>query len=567
MKTCLLIFVLGLAFPLLSGNKIVWEEHSFKADTSEEQVTAQRGRMTVKENRERSDSRDIELGFIRFKSTAAKPGSPIVYLAGGPGGSGSFTARGSRFGLFMKMREAGDVIAFDQRGTGLSTRIEPCDKSWSYPNDQPLARAKLIAFQEENARACNAFWKEKGVDLNGYNTLESARDLDALRRALGVEKISLWGISYGSHLGLAYARYFPDHLDKLLLAGIEGPDHTIKLPRDTQNLMEAIDVMAAREGFHFLDNVQTVLNRLEREPATIEMVDPRLGTALKLTIGKFDVQMATSGYLRGPDSFKVLPTFFQAMAGGDFSVMAARLMDGRSGRIRGMSAAMDGASYASPQRLAAIAEQEKSTVLGGAINYPGYATFARGLDINDLGSVFRGPLRSSAPTLFISGTLDGRTSVNNALELLPDFSNAHHLIIEGAGHSDPLFLSSPEIADIMLRFMRGGDMEDRRIVLPPISFKLRKSISLSTEQLARYVGTYQLEKGADIVIAAGTDHLIVDVTGMGIFKFYPSSAQEFFMREAEVTMAFTLDKTGGVERIEVNIQGAVMKAKPREVLP
>src|SRR5262249_23707802 len=53
----------------------------------------------------------IELAFVRFRSTSPRPGAPIVYLAGGPGGSGIATARGSRFPLFMAMRALGDVIA------------------------------------------------------------------------------------------------------------------------------------------------------------------------------------------------------------------------------------------------------------------------------------------------------------------------------------------------------------------------------------------------------------------------------------------------------------------------
>jgi pimeloyl-ACP methyl ester carboxylesterase len=58
----------------------------------------------------------IELAFVRFKSTAKNPGPPIVYLAGGSGGSGIGAARGSRFPLFMALREIADVIAFDQSG-------------------------------------------------------------------------------------------------------------------------------------------------------------------------------------------------------------------------------------------------------------------------------------------------------------------------------------------------------------------------------------------------------------------------------------------------------------------
>jgi hypothetical protein len=70
-----------------------------------QKVDAKLGHLFVPENRRNPNSRLIELVFVRFKSTAQKPGPPIVYLAGGPSGSGIAAARGSRFPLFMAMRE------------------------------------------------------------------------------------------------------------------------------------------------------------------------------------------------------------------------------------------------------------------------------------------------------------------------------------------------------------------------------------------------------------------------------------------------------------------------------
>src|SRR5215510_11785865 len=93
--------------------------YTFEND-KKEKVDAEFGTLLVPENRSNPESNLIELAFVRFKSTAKNPGPPIVYLAGGPGGSGIFTAKGSRFPLFMAFREIADVIAFDQRGTGFS---------------------------------------------------------------------------------------------------------------------------------------------------------------------------------------------------------------------------------------------------------------------------------------------------------------------------------------------------------------------------------------------------------------------------------------------------------------
>ena len=54
--------------------------------------------------------------------------------------------------------------------------------------------------------------------------------------------------------------------------------------------------------------------------------------------------------------------------------------------------------------------------------------------------------------------------------IVPGFPNSTHLIIEGAVHSDPLFLSSPKIKDVMMEFMKGSPVSTTRITLPPMKF-------------------------------------------------------------------------------------------------
>jgi len=179
----------------------------------------------------------LDLRFVRFKSTNPKPGAPIVYLAGGPGGSGIEAARGKRLELFLALREVGDVIALDQRGTGESNPHPSLSQAWAVPLEVPVDEAGLNAAAESAARTAAKAWSAAGVDLGAFTTLESVGDLEALRRALGSPKLSLWGISYGTHLGLAYLRVHPDRVDRAILAGIEGPDDTWKLPSRAEALL------------------------------------------------------------------------------------------------------------------------------------------------------------------------------------------------------------------------------------------------------------------------------------------------------------------------------------------
>jgi pimeloyl-ACP methyl ester carboxylesterase len=90
-----------------------------------------------------------------------------------------------------------DLIAFDQRGTGLSRPTPMCVNVPPFGADTALTRANLVAFYRTSLTRCFGWWEEKGIDIDGYTTIESAHDLEDLRRALGARKLNLWGISYG----------------------------------------------------------------------------------------------------------------------------------------------------------------------------------------------------------------------------------------------------------------------------------------------------------------------------------------------------------------------------------
>ncbi|HSE33862.1 MAG TPA: alpha/beta hydrolase [Pyrinomonadaceae bacterium] len=204
-----------------------------------EKTPAEFGTLFVPEKRSDPDSNLIEVVFVRFKSTAKTPGPPIVYLAGGPGGSGIDAAAGSRFPMFMALREIGDVIAFDQRGTGYSKPNLGCYERMSIPLDAVPSKEVAIKELGRNAAGCATYWREvQRVDLTGYNTNESADDLEDPRKALGVPKISLVSISYGTHLAFATMRRHPKSISQAILAGTEGPDHTYKLLSNIQKHLE-----------------------------------------------------------------------------------------------------------------------------------------------------------------------------------------------------------------------------------------------------------------------------------------------------------------------------------------
>src|SRR5687767_13988585 len=221
------------------------EEEKFVFETwSKQKIEAFRGSLGVPENRSAERSRTVSLHYVRLPATGSRGGPPIVYLAGGPGGSG-IAAINYRYEMFMAMRQYGDVIALDQRGTGASNIVPRCESTQVVPFARPISDEEYVRYQREALKECLAYWQREGVDLDSYNTVESARDLDALRTHLGSVKIVLWGTSYGSHLALAALKEMPGGIERVVLSSVEGLDQTVKLPGQTDayltRLQQAID--------------------------------------------------------------------------------------------------------------------------------------------------------------------------------------------------------------------------------------------------------------------------------------------------------------------------------------
>jgi pimeloyl-ACP methyl ester carboxylesterase len=431
------------------------------------EVEAERGEFWVPENRADPKSRPIKLVFVRFKSTAAQPGPPLVYLAGGPGGSGIATARGARHPIFLALRAAGDVIAFDQRGTGASNNVPFCaDPPQAGVLD--LTRAPLIASERARFPRCWAFWKGRGVAIDAYNTVESAADLEDLRKVLGAKRLNIWGISYGSHLGLAFVKRYPRSVERIALASLEGLDQTVKLPA-------AVDPVIGRYSQQMLgdDSLVTLMRRVHAklDAAPAEATFTPRGAAAPITVrfDSFGVRMFAGGMIADPYTAAVLPSLYGALDAGGYGPIAQQMYGAFSGGgplgLRGMPEAMDLASGISPARQRLVDEQAKTAVLGDALNYP-MPQVAGVIPGADLGEGFRARFRSRVPALFISGTLDGRTPLSEQAQVISQFANAKQLIVENAGHN--VLETDPQIAAILTAFFRGEPVTTLKLTLPPM---------------------------------------------------------------------------------------------------
>ena len=147
------------------------------------------------------------LRLARFSSPRRRP--TLLYLSGGPGGAGVRELDDVLFELDA-LRRRYDVVGFDQRGTGYSGLLR-CPALERDPRLRATGPAGECAQRLGRRRAF-------------FTTQDSVEDVEAIRRALGVDKLTLLGISYGTKLALAYARAHPDRVERMVLDSVLDPD-------------------------------------------------------------------------------------------------------------------------------------------------------------------------------------------------------------------------------------------------------------------------------------------------------------------------------------------------------
>jgi pimeloyl-ACP methyl ester carboxylesterase len=144
---------------------------------------------------------------------------------GGPGGEGALFGASVYARNSAPMQAAYNVIGFDPRGIGFSTPKLTCDVNYSNAprpeygtggrKDDAVWLKKSKAYADACARNFGAGAK---VDLLDHiKTIDSVRDMDTIRAALGDKKLDYYGASYGTYLGSVYATMFPSHVRRMVL--------------------------------------------------------------------------------------------------------------------------------------------------------------------------------------------------------------------------------------------------------------------------------------------------------------------------------------------------------------
>ena len=296
----------GQAVPSVAQPRLdrSWQRVTCPFDSTKALLPVTCGRLTVPENHD-APGRSIEIAFMIVAPRQAMDSEyPVLFLSGGPGAPSLAYVE-----MLVATPQVLEVVVdrpwvfFDQRGLGRSLPVLRCPRGQDY---------------FRRVETCRDTLTRSGVDLSQYNSASAARDVEALRKAIGARQWNLWGISYGSRLAFAVARDFPA-------------------------------------------SVRSIIHDAPSDPESREIVDDFRGTesAIQRLLSKCEADAACSARYPNLRSrfLAALPRLRQEpLAAGDERITANRLIDYIRGylfggspallerRVQGLLAAMDAAA-------------------------------------------------------------------------------------------------------------------------------------------------------------------------------------------------------------------------------
>jgi len=355
---------------------------------------------------------------------------PLFVLAGGPGQAGSDVLL-LLANAFKRVRPTRDIVFIDQRGTGLSGRLE-CKSDLE--EDVKLTDAQVDAELKRCIDATRA-------PFAAYTTANAANDIDAVRRALGYGKINVWGGSYGTRLAQVYARAYPDSVRALVLDGVAAPDQVIPAGgRDGQAALDklfeqcAADAPCNKAYPNLRADFTTLVTKLDAAPLKLSLPDPRTAQTVDTTMTSARLLDTARNMLYSPADARRLPFLVHSAAQGRWQPFVAR-----------RNLAADFSAEGSPATLMhlAVVCAEDVPRLTPALAASDASPLTRALAarlpamcaaMNVPPVPYKEPTRIAAPALLLSGALDPVTPPHRAATAARFMDKAQHVVVANVGH-------------------------------------------------------------------------------------------------------------------------------------
>jgi pimeloyl-ACP methyl ester carboxylesterase len=275
----------------------------------------------------------LAIGRLKALNPAQRIGVLFVH-PGGPGGSGinSYIV-GRGIPDDSPLRQYFDIVSFDQRGVVRSNPVVCSEDAVAQtPTEFPASQAdydKLLAFNDTLTKDCR---KNTGALFDMVDTTSAVYDVDAIRAALGEDKVSLYGVSYGTQFWQQYAELFPNRIRAMAIDS--NMDHSITSAYDYLKTTTEDQEMSFLQFAAWCDKTATcalydrdtvaVWDSLHTKAEAGELIDPSTGRALSAEALR--VEMFDAMY-RPRDRWFGLATRLAALADGNPAVPAVRAVE------------------------------------------------------------------------------------------------------------------------------------------------------------------------------------------------------------------------------------------------
>jgi pimeloyl-ACP methyl ester carboxylesterase len=417
-------------------------------------VAARCGALVVAENPAEPAGRTIALRVAVIRALDRhRTREPLFILAGGPGQAATdfYAAYASAFAPSQRTH---DVVLLDQRGTGGSNRLG-CD----FPPDFEVATPTPARIRELSA-ACR---RGLGGRPEFYTTSLAVRDLDAVRAALGFERISLYGISYGTRVALHYLRRYPARVGAVVLDGVLPPDASpiADTPLAAERALALAFARchadtACEQAFPELARRFGELRAgLARRPRHLTIADPASGVPRELD---FDAG-ALAGAVRLLNYYAattaLLPFLIDRAARDDYAPLAAQLLMLGAHLDAQLAYGMN-AAVTCAEDVPSLGRADRAALAGtylGSQQLDGLAVLCEGWPPGVVDPDLYAPLDTAVPALLLSGEADPVTPPAYAARAAAGFRDRLHIVVKGQGHGQFAVGCAPRV---IARFLDAG---------------------------------------------------------------------------------------------------------------
>jgi pimeloyl-ACP methyl ester carboxylesterase len=397
-------------------------------------LTTECGTVTVFEDRASAKGRTLEINFAVARTGAQRSPEALTYLAGGPG-EGAVGGVGAAAGWLKPVRDTMDVLFVDQRGSGESNPLRCQSDAATNP-----ASAFGHVFDPMVFARCRTELKTK-ADLTKYTTDLAAADLDDVRAALGYERLSIYGVSYGTRMAQAYMRRFPTHTRSVVIDGVGPVDVNLPLSYAASAQQSLERVFAAVSVPDVSKEFDSLLRRLDAGPIEATVV-ARDRTPAKVRMSRGDFAYAVRGLLYGANAVRALPEMIaHAAASGNLDAFAQAYYQRDIAMERAIADGLH-LSVLCAEDVPFATDAEINTATNGTFIgrylFDEYRNACKAWPRAAIAGDARTPVTTRVPTLLISGYFDPVTPPEFAERVARSLPIAKTIVAPAGAHGSTL---------------------------------------------------------------------------------------------------------------------------------